>query len=160
MPQPIEFEIYGVNGLTHRRYLRFLEVRGPFCKDIGVQRNVRFQVLKAASFVTKLIEVRLEIFLQSLRVLNKTISANKGSDCVSEIPFDIERSLARFSSSSRAKGPERSFCPSRSAISVKKFLAASTDSAVFSSVENVASRMAKNSSQLRSLHPVNGWNGA
>ena len=83
---------------------------------------------------------------------------DRGLGYILEIPFDIEHSFARLSSSSRARGPERSFRPSRSAIPVKNFLVVSTYSAVFPSAENVASRTAKNSSQLRSLYPINEWN--
>ena len=143
--------------MNHRCYRGLPEVRGPFCETLAVQHNVRFQILKAASLVTELIEVRLEVVLPNLRVLT-TLSMNGGSGLVLEIPFDMERSMARFSSSSRARGPERSFCPSRSAISVRNFLVDSTSSVVSPSAENVASRTAKNSSQLRSLNRVNERN--
>jgi len=92
--------------------------------------------------------------------LKNTMSTDKKLEHILEIPFDMERSFARFSSSSRARGPERSFNPSCSAIPVRNFLVASTCSAVSPSAENVASRTAKNSSQLRSLYPINERNEA
>ena len=62
----------GANGWNHRCYRGFPEMRGPFCKTVAVQHNVRFQILKTTSFVTELIEVRLEVVPRNLRVFNDT----------------------------------------------------------------------------------------